>query len=132
MEAEPRGGGGPVWGWFGAWALVGGGAAFALLGALTIGVFILPVVLFAAFLLSRVREARLALLGLVSGLGLPLFYVAWLNRAGPGTVCHAIHGGTQCDQESSPWPWLVVGIILVIAGLGGQQWRVRRDERLHS
>ena len=55
--------------------------------------------------------------GLVSGLSLPLFFVAYLNRAGPGTICRAIGAqGQECIDEWSPWPWLAIGVVLLIGG----------------
>jgi hypothetical protein len=42
---------------------------------------------------------------------------------GPGTHCHAIgtpqYPGTQCDEYLDPRPWLVMGLVLVVAGVVG-------------
>ena len=104
------------WGRFAAWLLLGVGYSFAVLGAMTIGVLILPVVIVGT-LLVRPR-AKGGTPGLLSGLGLPPLYVAFLNRDGPGTVCASLPGGGQrCADEWSPWPWLVVGIALVVSGV---------------
>ncbi|MGA2471147.1 MAG: hypothetical protein ABSG64_10700 [Solirubrobacteraceae bacterium] len=47
---------------------------------------------------------------------LPL-YVAYLNRSGPGNICHySIHGGESCVQESTPIPWLLVALVLFTVG----------------
>lgn len=103
--------------WFIAWAAVGAGYAFGVLGALSIGVFVLAVTAVATVLLARRPQARVGLTGLVSGLGLPLLYVAFLNRAGPGTVCtKTATGGQSCTDEWSPWPWLLIGVALVVVG----------------
>ena len=115
------------WGRFAAWLLLGVGYSFAVLGAMTIGVLILPVAI-AGTLLVRSR-ARGGTPGLQSGLGLPLLYVAFLNRDGPGTVCASLRGGGQrCSDEWSPWPWLVVGTALVVSGV--LVFRSRRRMRL--
>ena len=97
------------WRWFVAWFLVGALYALAVLGALTIGIFVLPVAVVATVLLARVPTARIGSTGLVSGAGLPLLYVAWLNRDGPGTVCTSTSSSSSCIDEWSPWPFVAVG-----------------------
>ena len=107
-----------AWPWFVAWALVGASFSVAVLGALTIGLFVLPVAAGATLVLVTRRGAPSGLPGLVSGLGLPLLWVAYLNRSGPGTVCtSAPDGASQCVDEWSPWPWVAVGLVLVVCGL---------------
>src|SRR5262249_28751858 len=98
-----HGHGGPMrtsmWPWFCAWFLVGALASLGLLTALTIGIFLLPVALAAGvFLATRrgARGSRAGLAGLVSGLGVPLLYVAFLNREGPGNVCTTTATGQSC------------------------------------
>ena len=41
-----------------------------------------------------------------------LLVLAFLNRHGPGMVC----GGTKCEQQFSPWPWLIAGVLFVLLG----------------
>jgi hypothetical protein len=108
---------GLCWAWFAAWLIIGAGYALSLLGAASIGLFVLPLPVFATILLAR-RHASSGLPGLISGLGIPLLYVAYLNRAGPGTICTTITGGGQdCTDEWSPWPWLAAAVILLALGL---------------
>jgi hypothetical protein len=64
--------------------------------------------------------------GLISGLGVPLLYVAYVNRAGPGSICTAVAGGQECNDEWSPWPWLAVGVILLVLGVAAFVGRQRR------
>ncbi|MEZ0091990.1 hypothetical protein [Streptacidiphilus sp. EB129] len=105
------------WLWFVAWAVAGGAGTLSLLTLLTVGVYIAPVVVVGVVLLVRRPAAVRGLPGLVSGISLPLFYVAFLNRSGPGTVCSALAGGGQeCSDEWSPWPWLVSGLLLFALG----------------
>jgi len=109
-ESARRGNG---W-WFVAWLVVGGLYALALLSALTIGVFILPVAALATVRALSVRGSSAGLPGLVSGLGLPRLWVADLNRSGPGRVCSTTASGSvRCDQEGSPWPRVAVGMVLL-------------------
>jgi hypothetical protein len=105
------------WGFFLAWFIVGGLYALSILGAMTIGIFVLPVALAATAFLATRRHARDGLPGLISGLGLPLFYVAFLNRDGPGTICTTTPTSQSCIDEWSPWPWLALGAALVLVGI---------------
>src|SRR2546430_2296091 len=107
------------WAGFSAWLVIGAAYAVSLLAMLTVGPFIAPVALVLTVLLWRKRRAARELLGLVSGLALPLLYVAYLNRNGPGNVCTTGREGSQsCIDEWSPWPWLAAGILLLLAGAG--------------
>jgi membrane protein implicated in regulation of membrane protease activity len=115
--------------WFGLWAVIGAGGALALLTAPTIGIFVLPATLVLGAVLAWRGRAQQAGPGIAAGLGLPLFYVAYLNRSGPGTVCTALPGGGECNQETSPWPWLAAGLLLVIAGLSMSLAAARRRPR---
>jgi hypothetical protein len=105
------------WAWFAAWLIIGAGYALSLLGAASIGLFVLPLPVLATILIVRRQHASSGLPGLISGLGVPLFYVAYLNRAGPGTICTTITGGQDCTGEWSPWPWLAAAVILLGLGL---------------
>jgi hypothetical protein len=104
------------WLWFGAWALVGAGWCLALLSLLTVGVFVAPVMALLTALLLRglPRGSGQGAPGLLSGPSLTLFYIAWLNRGGPGDVCTS--DGSTCTDEWSPVPWLVAGSVLLVAG----------------
>jgi hypothetical protein len=50
--------------------------------------------------------------GILSGVGVPLLVVAFLNRSGPAFVC----SGNTCDEQLSPWPWLLAGVLFVLLG----------------
>ena len=113
--------------WFIAWAAVGAGYAFGVLGALSIGVFVLAIAAVATVVLARLPQARTGLTGLVSGLGLPLLYVAFLNRAGQGMVCTTTATSQSCTDEWSPWPWLLIGVALVVVGCVWFAVRSRRQ-----
>ena len=108
----------PAWVWFVAWILVGITFAFALLSAMTIGVFVLPVAVGLAVLVATRQGSIVGIVGLISGASLPLFYVAYLNRDGPGNVCRSFaDGGSACTEEWSPLPWLFIGAVLLIGGV---------------
>jgi hypothetical protein len=88
-------------------------------GITSLGLFTVPAsALVAIALLTRPRF-RGSAYGVLVGIGALPLGVAYDNRKGPGTVCHAIdHGrGTQCDDLYDPRKWLLVGLVLVVAGL---------------
>jgi hypothetical protein len=116
-------------GWFGLWAVVGAGGALALLTAPTIGIFVLPATLVLGAVLFWRGRRQQAAPGIVSGLGLPLLYVGYLNRGGPGTVCTPLAGGAECTQETSPWPWIAAGLVLALTGVALSVVAARRRPR---
>ena len=73
-----------------------------------------------AVLMYRRPEIRKSGFGALSGAGLLSLVIAYLHRDGPGTTCTPIpSGGIQCDEHLNPIPWLVLGILLVVAGVVG-------------
>src|SRR5690349_235995 len=110
--------------WFWAWVLVGCGAALGLtaLGPLALG----PTAIVGLVLASR-PAARRSAFGLLAGAGLLLLYVAWVQRAGPGTTCWHTATASGCDEHLNPLPWLIAGLALTAAGVAGDA-RSRRAE----
>jgi hypothetical protein len=103
---------------FVAWAIVGACACLALLTALTIGpVLLVAVVMALVVLIRRPGGVGEGVNGLVSGAGVLLLTIAYLNRHGPGEYCETSATETHCTSEWSPWPWLVVGVLLGAAGV---------------
>jgi hypothetical protein len=92
--------------------VVGAAFTFGLLGILSIGLFILPCALLATFYLARRNPSLRAMTGILSGVGVPLLVVAFLNRGGPALVCSR----NTCEQQLSPWPWLLAGVLFVLLG----------------
>jgi MYXO-CTERM domain-containing protein len=102
---------------FAGWCVAGAAGCLGTLTLLTIGPFVLLGTLFlCAWLLSRFNFGW-AMGGLLSGAALPLLYVAWLNRDGPGNVCSRNGSGITCTDEWSPWPIVGVAVLLLLAGL---------------
>ncbi|MER6559265.1 hypothetical protein ABT300_16300 [Streptomyces sp. NPDC001027] len=104
-----------AWGWFVAWLAVGACAGTGLAALLSVGVVLLLVAAVAAGLLLR-TSPRNAIVGLSAGPAVPLFYLAYLNRGGPGTVCRTSADGQSCTDEYTPIPFLVGGLVLLCAG----------------
>ena len=116
--------------WFAGWVVVGVGVAFGLVS--------FPLAWFPAGLLALVLgrdERRMhAAWGCVTGVGVMLLYVAYVQRHGPGEYCHAIgtakYPGTECGDYLDPRPWLVAGIALALTGVVG--FIIRRHRRPHT
>ena len=101
---------------FACWMLVGAAAGLGVLTPFTLGPWLIVGAAVVAVLLALTLGGGPALAGLLSGAGVVPLFVAWLNRAGPGTVCTTAGGGEDCLDEWSPWPWIVVGAALIVAG----------------
>jgi hypothetical protein len=107
-------------GWFWVWALVGCATA---LGAVSLGVLSLaPAALAAALMVTRPAIRRSAF-GLLTGAGALLLFVAWAQRAGPGTTCWQRGTASGCDQHLNPLPWLVAGLGLFVGGIAAHARR---------
>jgi hypothetical protein len=119
------------WAWFGGWVIVGAGLAFGMISFIPV----LPLAAVIAFLLARKQRSAQAWWGAISGAGLLLLYVAYLQRRGPGTHCRSIgtsqYTGTQCDEYLDPRPWLVIGVVLVVAGVVAFVVQRRRMAQAH-
>jgi hypothetical protein len=108
--------------WFWAWAAVGALAILSLdLGPLTA----LPALLLGVLLATLGDRRQGSVSGFTTGAGLPLLWVAYVQRQGPGTTCWHTATSTGCEQHLNPLPWLIVGITLVLAGLIEQTRRNR-------
>jgi hypothetical protein len=108
---------GRAWGWFAAWAGVGALVALTILGALSIGIFVLPFAVIGIWLVGRRAPDRRSAFGLVSGAGLTCLGVFVGN------------GGSSPGFDATPF--LVAGIVLVLAGaalfaLAGRRGRPAR------
>jgi hypothetical protein len=101
-----------VWLW--AWAAVG----VLAVSSLSLGVLTAPPALLLGALVAIVGDRRhRSAFGLLTGAGLPLLLVAYVQHQGAGTTCWHKASSAGCDQYLNPLPWLIVGITLVLTGL---------------
>jgi hypothetical protein len=107
------------WLMFTGWLLLGACYILALLTILSIGIFIMPIMVVGTVALATRRDTERGLPGLVSSASLPLFLLTYLNRHGPGTYCTtSADGGNEClEGLLAPWPLLAVGLLLLVAGV---------------
>jgi len=98
--------------WFAGWIIVGALGALTVLGALSIGIFVLPVFGLAFAFVARQTRYPLDVLGGLVGIGVMLLVVAYINRGYQPCVPAAFRCG-----GFDPHPWLVIGAVLIAAGL---------------
>jgi hypothetical protein len=101
----------PAWRQFAAWALCGASAAFILVGAFAVGPLAIVPTALGALLALRLGGSNVSAVGAAAGVGSWGFVLGWLNRDGP-------------------WPYLVVGAVLV-GGSAGVFVHGRRRVRRH-
>jgi hypothetical protein len=105
---------------FVAWALVGALAALGVASLLTIGLALLVSAAVLAGLLLWTRAARgWSPLGAGVGAAVVVGYIGWLNRGGPGNVCHPIERGVSCEEQWSPWPFFAAAVVLGVLAVAG-------------
>ena len=102
---------------FGLWALAGALLALGLVTPFTLGPVLLPLGLAVGAATAVWRGAGPACVGLLAGAGVIPLFLAYLNRGGPGDVCTRTATSETCTQEWSPWPFLGVGVALVVAAV---------------
>lgn len=109
------------------WALVGALGAFGLAALPSVGMFLLLGAALLTILAIALKVNRHALPALLIGAAVIPFYIAWLNRDGPGNICTPIENGTSCGEQLNPWPFVAAGAVFV--ALGAVLLRVTRAKR---
>jgi hypothetical protein len=100
-----------------AWCVIGAALCFGVLSLLSVGAFVLLAALMVCGFLLWALELGWGMAGIISGAGLPLLYLAWLNRGGPGEVCTSTATSSECTDAWSPWPFVVVAVLLLVTGV---------------
>ena len=100
------------------WLLVGTLIGFGVAGMMTIGIFLLAAaaVLFIVGVGVPVIDKRTVPATLI-GVATAPFYIAWLNRQGPGEICTQNRSGTSCIEQWDPLPFVIAGAVLLLLGL---------------
>jgi hypothetical protein len=100
---------------FAGWIVVGALLALTVIGALSIGVFVLPLFGLAFAYVSRHTRYPLDALGGLVGIGAVLLAVAYVNRdSRPCAAGYAFSCG-----GFDPHPWLFTGLVFAGVGLIG-------------
>ena len=100
------------------WVLLGAGVGAGLGLGLPGGLFVALALLLVGGLLVVRQGLRPAQLGVVTGLAALPLSLAWLNRRGPGQYCtEGVTGASACVVQSHPWPFVLVGVVLVVLGV---------------
>jgi hypothetical protein len=105
------------------WALALGLVALALIGAASIGIFVVPFAVVAlVFASDRNRTGAEPVLGGLVGVGSVCLFVAYRNRAyvpcpPPGIPVQARPGEHFSCGGLNPIPWLTVGVLLIAVGI---------------
>jgi hypothetical protein len=108
--------------WLPIGALIGIGVA----AMMSIGVFLLGVAtVLMLLLLWAAPSSRFGVAGMLTGAAAAPALIAWLNRDGPGDVCHALSNGQVCTQESTPVPFGIAAALMA----GGGWWLFARAQR---
>lgn len=122
MHSKPYG-----WVWFGVWAIIGIVGALAILSAMSVGLFLIPVAGIGAWVVAKRARVWPEVLGLMFGAAAVLLAIAYRASSTP-----------QCDDprppfpspgpvgelqtytciDLSPVPFLFVGVVLALLGLG--------------
>jgi amino acid transporter len=111
------------WGWFWAWVVVGVASA---LGFVSLALLALVPALILGAVLATSRDARRSVMGVLTGQGLVLLFVAYVQRDGPGTTCWHTATASGCAEHLDPRPWLVLGSVLLLAGIVGHAMLAKR------
>ncbi len=111
------------WQSFAEWAVAFGLLSLAVLGAMSIGIFVLPFGIAAVVFAARRNLAwPETLMGGLVGVGIVLLFVAYRNRAyspcPPGPMV-LTHGQRFSCGGFDPIPWLTIGLVLTAAGFAG-------------
>lgn len=96
------------------WLLVGAVIVIFGLSLPSVGLLVLAMAVFGAVVLSW----GWGLPWLLVGAAMPVLWVAWKNRGGPGERCFETQNVSGCSELLDPLPWLVVGLVILTASAG--------------
>jgi hypothetical protein len=97
------------------WAIAGALLTLSIVGAASIGLFVLPLAAVAIALVARSTQRRAEALGLLVGAAPICFLIAWLQRGDEGGL--------------DPRPWFIAGVGLAAIGIVAYALVTRRPTR---
>lgn len=97
-----------------AWLVAGGVITFFGLSLPTVGLAVLAIAIVAAALTNW----NWALPWLLVGTTLPVLWIAWKNRGGPGEDCFVTPSMSGCRELLDPLPWFASGLVLLALSAG--------------
>lgn len=116
------------------WAVAFGLLTLAVLGAWTIGIYVLPFAIVALAVAARRSGAQPgSLWGAPVGIGSVLLFIAYVNRnyspcPTSGTITRLSPGEHTSCGGFDPIPWLLIGALACIIGIAGfWAWRRRHS-----
>lgn len=120
-----------MWAGYGWWTAVGGAGGLGIAALLTFGVLLLLLagaMGVIGYLIAGLSRRGQVWMVLVGGSAAP-WYVAWLNRDGPGNVCQTSGGTTICSDQWSPLVFVVIAAFLMGSGIAGAVASCVRSKR---
>lgn len=106
------------WKWFAAWAGVGVLYGVSLTAA-PVGVFLVPLPIAGTVVLARRAPAVAGWPGLLGGVSVLAFVLAFVSMNASGDNCNVSDTGVRtCMDYGSSWTFLGIGIVLVGLALG--------------
>lgn len=102
------------------WLATGTAFGFGIVSLLTVGALLVLLALVLGLVGARLPATRghAAILS-AAGIAVPILYIAWLNRGGPGRVCHGTTQALSCVDEWSPWPFVAAAVVVVVGAVAG-------------
>ncbi|MFF3503282.1 hypothetical protein [Streptomyces sp. NPDC003247] len=88
-----------------------------------------PATLASVFLVATRRGSSTGLPGLLSGLGVPLLYVASSTGAARARCARRPPTASRAWASTTPWWWLAAGVVVLLAGVVVGVGVVRQRQR---
>jgi hypothetical protein len=118
---------------YGLWALGGAASSFTILGAMSIGIFILPIAIAIIVFAASRRPRWPEILGLLPGVAAPILWIGvvqWRRCATAGIHMQVSNGGMiirghSCPSSFDPQAWLLTGMAIALIGAAAYAFALR-------
>jgi hypothetical protein len=98
----------------GLWAVNGAMYGFAVASLPSIGLWLVAPAVLLTLILARSARTSEAWPAVIAGPAVPLVWLAYLNRSGPGTVCRGTATAQSCTEQYAPAPFLIAAAVMVL------------------